>query len=409
MAFQIAQRQWVFPAVFEHVTLETVPHSQIIIRIAKQPGVQNLLIACFMMALNECMAMTAQRWLESGLVVTWVGARCQVILRYANVVVGTHFFQIVNAAADFQHIIDQIESFDELAFNMAPMVEFDIALQFQRHINAVNPLPRLRTMINRRPRAEIFQQFNLAGGNRNRNRNAEAVARRGDPRLRVGARTSVYSELKKKMTHQRSLGSFFHYTDAVLNTPETDDNFCFPMAFIKCQMRVLTADVIAETKGKASMTQFKAGHHDLYDADDVFNPNGFPICTEAGLHRRNQGGLEFFCTHTPEGEDHSSAYSLLFNPYKAKSKVHEDGFSEYYDEVTPEYATVWYMAAQDVFNQVCAPLYLITSLFYLIPIALYCLFRYASGEAVSSSMNWKRRSVRPMLISFGCTSTCILW
>jgi hypothetical protein len=354
---QINLRQWVFPANFAHVNLETVPQSQIIIRINKPPGVQNLLIACFVMALNECMAMTTARWAAAGLVVTWVGARCQVVLRYAQHlhmalerIIGTHFFGVVNAADDFQAIIDMIESFDELEFNASPWVEFDITLQFQRHVNAVNPLPRLRTMINRRPRAEVFQQFNLQnqrgrgrglgqGGNRRGDR-------RGDPRLRVGA--SAYSDMKKKMTHQRSLGSFFHYTDAVMNTPETEDNFCFPMAFIKCQLRVLTSDTLTETKGKDTMNHFKRDHPTLFDADDLFNPDHFPICTEARFHERGQGGLELV-TRTETGQ----ASAFLFNPYKKKSKDHPDGFKEYYDEVTPEYATLWYMVAQDVYNQVC--------------------------------------------------------
>lgn len=347
MALQIIHRHFVFPAAFEHVTLETVPQSQIIIRIAKHPHVQNLLVECFMLALNECQAMTTARWAAAGMVVVWVGARCQVVLRYGNTVVGTHFFQILNAAVDFQHIIDMIESFDEAAFNAAPSVEFDVTLQFQRNINVMNPLPRLRTMINRRPREEIFAEFNL--GNRRGRRNAAVAPRLGDPRRRLGARTLVYSELKKKMTHERSLGSFFHYTDAVINTPETESNFCFPMAFIKCQMRVLTEDTLYETKAKPTMTQFMQANPRLHLDEDPFDPDHFPICTEAHLHERGQGGLEFL-TRNAEG----NASSWLFNPFKLKHKQHVDGFTEYYDEVSPDLAAIWFMVAQDVYNQVSA-------------------------------------------------------
>src|ERR1022692_5332185 len=101
MALHIALTQWVFPAPFVYLNVETVPQSQIIVRVQKTPGVQNLLIECFMLALNRCIEMTSQRWYEAGMIATYVGARCQVVLRFGDVTVGTNFFLMANAAQDF--------------------------------------------------------------------------------------------------------------------------------------------------------------------------------------------------------------------------------------------------------------------------------------------------------------------
>lgn len=153
-----------------------------------------------------------------------------------------------------------------------------------------------------------------------------------------------YNDYKKKMYHARDLDAFYHMTDAVMEVPHTEERFCFPMAFMKCQLRILysqRAQRISETKAASRKEAFEDnGSTDWMDADDLFEPYKCPRLNIASLGERD------FYSRSDGGS------IVLFNPYKAKELSHEDGFVQHYRTVTDDYKHDWLLAAQDIHQQV---------------------------------------------------------
>ena len=51
---------------------------------------------------------------------------------------------------------------------------------------------------------------------------------------------TIYSRLKAQIYIKRTLGDIFEHSKAAISTPESEDLFCFPMAFLRCQKRSWT-------------------------------------------------------------------------------------------------------------------------------------------------------------------------
>lgn len=428
-----------FPVPDVPVTFHTPSMSVINIWITKLAGAPNLLSNCFIIAMTTAQNMTTALWLLGGFNITFT--RCQVVMQYTgadgNIMsLSTRFFHVVNAAVDFQHIVDNIESWDDALFNAATEIHFIITLQFDRvaipppqmqlrpraprvpppaprggrgrgigrggregregregrggrvaapvaahHpvvVAPVLPLQRgqrqaqeraqrllrrnmaapvavqvpepapaahpvvgrpLRNVVNGAPRGQFVQ--NLLSGRQYRS----------GPRPRVGSR---YTDLKKRMHHKRGIEDFYFMTDSIMNVPHTEDEFCFPMAFIKCQMRTVTAAGIVETKGKSTMKLFADCLENTcwMEESDIYDPFYLPN-SEALLG--HPASVDLLKTHR-EG-DWTRAYHLPFNPFKGKKEVHEDGFVEYYADRSFEYNQAWYVVAFDIFLQVTFQIY----------------------------------------------------
>ncbi len=328
---------WIFPPRLAHVVPDTPPQTIIQVEISKNPNEAGLLIQTFIVALNECRTMTAGRWAANGMTVDWVGARCQVVLRYnaGAVNIATNFFYLENAAADFQHIVDLMPSFDEAVFLAQHTIVYEITLQFRR---TVNPAPRLTRSIAAQPRRST--RIGALSALRNNPINGVRLLGNGN---RVGA---SYHILKSKMIH-RSVENFYSKTDALLNVPHTALNFCFPMAFIKCQLRTLLPTRIQETRGKSTMDQFvrTPENHWWLAYIDNFDPTKFPGVRREypTINRHNQ-----FIAIT----DDATLISYLFNPYKEVEKVYPDNYEEHFKDLSMEDQALWVVMADDVLAQV---------------------------------------------------------
>lgn len=199
----VQQVYWVFPPPGVVVNMNTPPQTQTIITVAKPPFTPNLLINTFNLALTEAVAVTNNRWAANGLVIDWGHARVQVNMTYPpNVTLSTGFFNLANALLIFQEIIDGIASWDELVFRAAPQVTYDITLQFQhsRIVQRYNLRPRIRVQGGVLDRANVFGRGGRLRG----------------PNARFG---SKYTDMKKKMIHNRDIGSFFRLTDSIMDVP----------------------------------------------------------------------------------------------------------------------------------------------------------------------------------------------
>jgi hypothetical protein len=80
-----------------------------------------------------------------------------------------------------------------------------------------------------------------------RRRNDRYDLRPLENRGRVGGETneSLYSKLKERIYIKRTLGDFFTHSKASISVPITEEELCFPMAFMRCQLRTWTHRVVA--------------------------------------------------------------------------------------------------------------------------------------------------------------------
>lgn len=231
----------VVPAQNDLVTANTPCFSQSIVRINKAPGVPHLLMACFRLAVAQAKALTRQRWEQSGLRCIWAGGRITVEMTYGNFGLTTQSFSLNNYEDDFQTILENmLVSWDEEAFRLAPMVTFVIDLLFHRqvlraparglaHGNDAN----FRSLRNRNVN---IRDAGLYTGRLRPPSNRGAGDNQPRPHGYWGA-GATYQEVKKRMFHRRNLNDFYLMTDALMRTPALDMAFCFPMAFVKAQMR----------------------------------------------------------------------------------------------------------------------------------------------------------------------------
>jgi hypothetical protein len=69
----------------------------------------------------------------------------------------------------------------------------------------------------------------------------------GGARRTAGANTteSLYFKLKERIYIKRTLGDFFTHSKACIGVPVTEEELCFPMSFMRCQLRTWTHQVVS--------------------------------------------------------------------------------------------------------------------------------------------------------------------
>lgn len=65
------------------------------------------------------------------------------------------------------------------------------------------------------------------------------------PRVGGDDTVGIYTKLKERLYVKRSLEDFFSYSKACISVPTTQEEICFPMAFMRCQLRTWTHKVVA--------------------------------------------------------------------------------------------------------------------------------------------------------------------
>jgi len=171
---------------------------------------------------------------------------------------------------------------------------------------------------------------------------------------RVGSGKLSYAKMKRKIYMSRkTVGEFYSLTNMLIYSPPVANNLCFPMAFLRCQLRdhirpdgYHVIDVL-ETEGESSAEMFWAKHGAKFDLPKVRNSilEGF-----ANFVSEDWQDRPFF---NMDGD------VILFNPYKQALKRNADGFMEYEsfldynaDDISEEqrgeivdFVTDWEMAA----------------------------------------------------------------
>lgn len=336
------QSAWMFPANGQVLNANTPPTSMINHYFVQPNRSQETPLSIFLRATELSVQMTQARFAGSGLIIGWVDARVMVQMSYHDPngagVINTGFMSLNNNhhATTFSDIVLNIDSFDILVFQASPWVEAIITLSFNFVVRPIaQPLIRqdvnvggMRAAQNRMTALHNFR--NVRGVN-----SATGFAR---------LRGKGYKEIKRKMFHKRSLDDFYHHTDSIMKVPETDNGFCFPMAFFKSQLRLLLLNnCVEETKEASTLHQFedsRSTNLNWMTAEDHFDPYNCPLqmendCLESEFYAENNGGK-----------------FLPFNPYKKVEKVWNDGFKEFYADTTEEYNVNWYLAAMDMHVQV---------------------------------------------------------
>jgi len=312
---------WVFPLVNAIVNLNTPPHSQIIHTFQMPANNLETPQSLFIRAFNISVQMTTARWQGHGLSVNYANARVQVVMRYPPVPdLVTNFMHFHNCIEVFDEIVEGMESFDIELFRNADFIDVDLLIQ--NFTVTQMPAAMRRNQVQRnlldyrglQGRQNVLQNLSVARG-----------FRPSDGRARIGG----YADFKKKMFHDRNIESFFFFTKAVLKVPSTQDLFCFPMAFFKSQMRILMP-------GNDTSVWESRDNNNPMMVDTPFDPLDCPALREHGVV------TEFY---------YNGCFQP-FNPYKAKAKIHHDGFKECYPETPEDYNLTWYLAARDMHHQV---------------------------------------------------------
>ncbi len=142
-----------------------------------------------------------------------------------------------------------------------------------------------------------------------------------------------------KMFYQDSLDSFFHESKSVFCVP-TVGAFCFPMAFLKCQVRQYhftegKITHITESKGCESFDEYKEAHPEWI----------FPIPLENLLL---DGNPIYQLESTPF---HKGTELALFNGYKERAYCPRGTVQYYKNSPSYTYAMDWYAAAIELHSQ----------------------------------------------------------
>lgn len=334
----IAQSFWEFPLANAVVNVNTPPQSTTRHNVYLAPGNNETPLSVFLRCHERSTDMVTQRFLQAGMNVVWGDARVLVEMRYRHGIhsLYTNYFSYQHAVDQFIRIMEDKHSFDIEQFRQSPLIIVKISYMFNRTIIPPQPPPRNRRgpQVQRVPATVMTRAMireNLGPAARTRSTRNARVFNYG------------YDHYKKKMYHRRSIDSFYHMTDAILEVPSTRDGLCFPMAFIKSQLRVLflQSDEVYETKSSATTIQFETnGSIDWMSNDELFDPYNCPLLNEHGkpdsdFHRHIDGGLFY-----------------PFNPFKSLKRIHNDGFEELYSDTTEEYNIDWYLAARDMHDQV---------------------------------------------------------
>lgn len=162
-------------------------------------------------------------------------------------------------------------------------------------------------------------------------------------RRRHGA--TPYSEWKrKKLFRKGNIENFFRFTDMCIYTPDTYEQMCFPMAFMKAQLRTFVIQEgmvkdILESKPQALGVYFEMDH---YVEDEELRLDVQLRASEESWMER-----DFL---TPEGK------ILLFNPYKQECislQEEQQGLKkEYRVDYDDDYVIDWNLAARQIHHYV---------------------------------------------------------
>lgn len=335
MANVFVYSEWIFPDENAIIQNNIVPHTIIDHTFVLPHGNLETPLSLFIRASELSVNMTTTRFAQAGLEVNWDNARIMTQMEYGEFNIGTGFMYLANHIASFDHYMNGLESFDIVYFRAQLQVIVKITLSFAYRIIPIIEGPRIRAL---RRNHVNYNGLQVVGGRQVAANNLRFGAPFNPNRPQTTLRG--YHEMKKKMFHNRTLNDFFTYTKSVLEVPHTENGFCFPMAFLKCQLRILLMeDDVEEIQAKKSIKELEeTGNTDWMTAHDEFDPYICPALRQNGLER------DFFTR-----EDDCRFYP--FNPYKQLKQRHPDQFDEY-AKTTEEYNIDWYLAATDLHAQV---------------------------------------------------------
>ena len=139
---------------------------------------------------------------------------------------------------------------------------------------------------------------------------------------RMGARSGIYQRNKKKMYYRNINDDWYTTTNALKKVPFTDENMCFPMAFLYCQCRRLKFDEtltqvidVQETKMKGENRSHQEQYLLTRDEIEVLPYQYLEISEEEYQY------FYFHLRHLVLQEEAGPPYSLiLFYPYRRKCR-----------------------------------------------------------------------------------------
>lgn len=143
-------------------------------------------------------------------------------------------------------------------------------------------------------------------------------------------------DVKHKLFLNKSLEGYFYQTAAVMEVPTLPSNSCFPMAFMKSQLRRLFFDeFVQETDAQSTLEAFENSPKNQWNqVNGEFDPYNCPRLLAHGYP------TDFF----------SGDHFQLFNGYKQKISATDQ--LEEYASTSREYNECWEMAALDMHDQV---------------------------------------------------------
>lgn len=245
---ELYRETWIYPPAGDIVRNTTPPQASINYRFRLLRGNNATPITVFLQALYYARNAVTTRWLNSHMVINWEHARVQVVMRSTlDRNFTTRFFPLVTAEADFTTMIDFLyASFNIEDFRHLPYVDFEITLQFTAAVAEQNQPRRLRSagpQVHHRynPPRQVRSQTRIANIQQN-------LGGRGLQQYGPRAGNRGYMEMKRKLFHRSGLDDFYNKTDAVLHVPSFRQGICFPMAFMKCQLRILDKNEVSKLR-----------------------------------------------------------------------------------------------------------------------------------------------------------------
>ena len=109
------------------------------------------------------------------------------------------------------------------------------------------PQPPFRSPVMTRSRTQLAStaaargnHIGIAANVRQNPRNRRPSLKIRESSMRIGATSyeDVINDLSRQIYIKKSLGNIFSYTKAMIGVPETDVELCFPMAFMRAQLRI---------------------------------------------------------------------------------------------------------------------------------------------------------------------------
>ena len=131
----------------------------------------------------------------------------------------------------------------------------------------------------------------------------------------AGSGLNTYAQLKSKMYIRRTLGDIFSYSKALKATPETEQELCFPMAFMMCQRRTVLHSTLPNGQVSREVSSIEEGGCDYIKIDPEGEIPDFVREEEVSFLDLEEGVLKLFdCSKeavegTPLYENELESYS----------------------------------------------------------------------------------------------------